>query len=245
MGEMSRDLDRGMGTLRVLGDDLRRRLYLLVRAAGRPVSREEMAERTGISRALAAFHLDKLAAAGLLRFHYERPRGRSGPGAGRSAKFYEPSGAEVAVSIPERRYDVLGGWLVGAVREERAGESGHEAAARVAARKGRAIGRAARREAGYDTPARALTAVERILRREGYEPRRGTPGEIWLRNCPFHALAREDPDVVCAANHAFIRGLVRGMGAAGVQAALDPAPGRCCVVLRARESGGRGAGQIA
>src|SRR5919112_4495428 len=96
----------------------RQRIYALVRSQGRPVSRDEVAGGVGISRKLAAFHLDKLLERGLLTAHYARPPGRSGPGAGRTSKMYEPSDLQVEVSIPERRYDLVGELLVDAVEDE-------------------------------------------------------------------------------------------------------------------------------
>src|SRR5262249_40699296 len=83
-----------------LDEPTRRRLYLFVRAAGHPVTRDEGSAHAGISRKLAAFHLDRLVDAGLLvpgpgpRSH-ERRRGRA-------PKTYEPSGLELDVSIPPR-----------------------------------------------------------------------------------------------------------------------------------------------
>jgi predicted ArsR family transcriptional regulator len=53
-----------------------------------PVGRDAVAARVGVGRTLAAFHLDKLAAAGLLTISFARPPGRTGPGAGRPAKLY-------------------------------------------------------------------------------------------------------------------------------------------------------------
>src|ERR1041385_854041 len=94
----------GVERVATLGEPIRRRVFEAVRRAGRPVSREDVAAETGISRKLAAFHLDKLLERGLLTSHFARPPGRSGPGAGRSAKYYEPSDVQVEVSIPPRRY---------------------------------------------------------------------------------------------------------------------------------------------
>jgi hypothetical protein len=54
-----------------LSDQLRRQMYGFIRRAHRPVSREEAADTVGISRKLAAFHLDKLVEVGLLRARYE------------------------------------------------------------------------------------------------------------------------------------------------------------------------------
>ncbi|HYV60131.1 MAG TPA: transcriptional regulator, partial [Acidimicrobiia bacterium] len=59
-------VDRSMSTLGVLDEPTRRRLYLFVRAAGHPVTRDESGEHAGVSRKLAAFHLDRLVDAGLL-----------------------------------------------------------------------------------------------------------------------------------------------------------------------------------
>jgi predicted ArsR family transcriptional regulator len=212
-------------------------MYLLVRGRPRPVSREEVAKSMGVSRKLAAFHLDKLADAGLLRFHYERPPGRSGPGAGRPAKVYEPSDVEVAVSIPERRYDLVGTMLVDALRTAHPGESPHEHALATANEAGARLGAEVReaRRLRRPGPERTLAAAESVLEDHGFEPCR-QDGQLSLRNCPFHALARHAPDVVCHLNHAFVEGMVRGLGNDSVEVSLEPTPGQCCVVLRAPSS---------
>ena len=44
------------------------------------------------------------------------------------------------------------------------------------------------------------------------------------------SLAR---DLVCGINHAFLTGFLDGLGAASATAVLNPAPGHCCVELRA------------
>ena len=46
----------------LLADELRQRLYRFVAAQPGPVTRDEAAAAVGISRKLAAFHLDKLVA---------------------------------------------------------------------------------------------------------------------------------------------------------------------------------------
>jgi predicted ArsR family transcriptional regulator len=60
---------------------------------------------------LAAYHLDKLADAGLLVTSYARPAGRGGPGAGRPAKRYVRAQQELSVSVPPRDYGLLAGVL--------------------------------------------------------------------------------------------------------------------------------------
>ena len=87
-----------------LGDDQRRRLFGYIRHAHRPVTREEAAADAGISRKLAAHHLDKLVTAGLLSARYQPPAGVRK--VGRAPKVYELAGAGIGVSIPERRHEV-------------------------------------------------------------------------------------------------------------------------------------------
>ncbi|MGH2748810.1 MAG: helix-turn-helix transcriptional regulator [Actinomycetota bacterium] len=232
---MSPELGSVAAQVGALGDDLRNAMYQFIRRAGRPVSREDAAAEVGISRKLAAWHLDKLVEKGLLRAHYARLPGRSGPGAGRSSKLYEPSEVEIEISIPPRRYDLVGRILVDAMEDARPGESPREAARRVATSFGLRLGAEFRRETGLRPPGpeRTLTVAEQILAGYGYEPHRNAAGEVGLRNCPFHHLARQAPDLVCGLNQAFIDGVLRGLGNNSVDAALEPKPGQCCVNLRA------------
>src|ERR1700745_3761288 len=83
-----------ISVIAVLDDPVRRRLYDYVSSQGDGVSRSEAAQATGIGRTLAAFHLDRLATAGLVEVIFARPAGRSGPGAGRPAKLYRRTAAE-------------------------------------------------------------------------------------------------------------------------------------------------------
>jgi predicted ArsR family transcriptional regulator len=86
-----------------LAEGLRRELYTYVRRLGRPVTRDDAAAHAGISRNLAAFHLDKLVAVGLLEARTEPDaEGRIG----RPPKTYRPTPIEVEVSVPTRRYEL-------------------------------------------------------------------------------------------------------------------------------------------
>jgi predicted ArsR family transcriptional regulator len=226
--------DRNTAAIAALNDPGRRRLYELVRDAGRPVSRDEAAEKVGISRSLAAFHLDKLVERELLTFSYARPPGRSGPGAGRPSKLYRPSTAEVEVSIPERHYDAIGKLLVESILADPGAPDRLGVAEQVAGREGRAIGEAVRNELHLRPPGaeRALSTASDVLRARGYEPYVAEDGSLRLRSCPFHALARHAPELVCRMNRAFIEGIVRGLGNESVEAALERTEGECCVTLR-------------
>jgi predicted ArsR family transcriptional regulator len=197
------------------------------------VGRDEAAAAVGISRKLAAFHLDKLIKKRLLVAHYARPPGRSGPGAGRSAKYYEPAEEQIYVSIPPRQYDLVGAILVDAIMSAEDGPSPREAATEIAFEKGRSLGAEVRtksrlRRAGSE---RALSVAERVLGENGYEPYHDESGAIRLRNCPFHDLSRRSPELVCGLNRALVDGLLRGLGNESVIAELGPLPKECCVRL--------------
>ncbi len=208
-------------------------MYVFIRAARRPVTRDEAAAAVGISRKLAAFHLDKLVDAGALRAHYQQVSGVRR--VGRVPKVYEPSQVDIRVSIPQRRHDLLAGILMDAVVSEGSGESARDAVRRVARDLGERIGAAERQRArpGRLGPERALSLASELLAERGFEPARESPGCLRLRNCPFHPLTAMAPDLVCGLNHAFISGMMDGLQASGVDAVLDPRAGECCVELRA------------
>lgn len=218
-------------TTGALADELRRRMYLFIRERRRPVGRDEAAQAAGISRKLAAFHLDKMVERGLLTAHYKRLSGRAGPGAGRPAKVYEPSELDISVSIPFRSYEVVGDILLDALESTQEGGSPTEAARHSAFERGKELGASVR--SGLKRRLRSdkgqAEVVGEILSEKGYEPYRDEGGGVRLHNCPFHRLAQRSPDLVCGLNHAFVDGLLSGLGVNSLDAILDPRPGECCV----------------
>lgn len=236
-------MDDSLGTqtksLAVLNEDLRRRIFLFVRRQDHSVSREEVAGELGISRKLAAFHLDKLSDNGLLDHHFARPKGRSGPGAGRPAKRYRPSGRVIEISVPQRRYELASRLLLQGIQAQTQDDSARDEAHRAAMLEGRRLGAQARRDKGLRPPGaeRTLSIAEEVLGECGFEPLRTSPNELVLRNCPFQALARLDPDVICNMNLQLIMGLLEGLRSTSVQACLQQDPGHCCVRLRTRTRG--------
>jgi predicted ArsR family transcriptional regulator len=250
--------DRSFETFAVLADPTRRRMYLCVHRAGRPLTRDEVAASVGATRKLAAFHLDKLVEAGLLRTRSQTPGLIRR--VGRRPKVYEPTG-QVQLSLPTRQYDLAADILVEAVHaESQAGAARAEDLARkVAAEHGRTLGEVVRGNpdaipgvapgpARPVLPASAvrdeLDLVIAVLERRGFEPAREGPGLVRLHNCPFHPLAAKAPQLVCGINHAFLSGLLEGMELRTVEAVLiieavlaarlTPGVGACCVEFRTR-----------
>jgi predicted ArsR family transcriptional regulator len=220
-----------IGRVALLDEPTRRRLYEYVVGRGRPVGRDEAAAAAGISRGLAAFHLDRLAEAGLLEAEYRRISGRTGRGAGRPAKLYRVGARRVEVSVPENRYALAGRVLARSVRDRGQDESGEESVRRSAQQRGLEMGR---RMAGRGRSSRAgaFRRAGRALDQLGYQPELHRD-LVQLHNCPFHALVQESRDLVCSLNHALLSGLVEGLGIQGVVAEVDPEPVACCVRLRA------------
>ncbi|MBW3619659.1 MAG: ArsR family transcriptional regulator [Actinobacteria bacterium] len=201
-----------------LEDATRRRLYDFVAAAGGPVTRDDASVALDIDRSLVAYHLDKLAAQGLLAVSFARPEGRTGPGAGRPAKHYERSDHEFAVSVPPRDYRLAAELLARAAASDATGTV-REALHRAADELGREL-------AGHaGTPGDLVAHLEG----QGFEPY-DDAGVTRLRNCPFHRLAQEHSELVCGMNLAMLTGVAEALGAE-TEARLDPAPDRCCVAF--------------
>jgi predicted ArsR family transcriptional regulator len=237
MGQSGGDFDARVLGVATLAEPVRRALYRWVAAQPGPVSRDQAAAGLGVPRHVAKFHLDKLEDEGLLEVEFRRPAGRGGPGAGRPAKLYRRSARELAVSVPERRYELASRVLASAITAaENDGVPIAEALRGAAAREGREHGAAARQRTGATASRVAqLAAARAVLADHGYEPRmEGT--ELVLGNCPFHALAQDSTELVCGMNLDLIDGLLAGLDGAKLEARLDPAPGRCCVVVRPRPS---------
>jgi len=228
------DFNASIAGVASLAEPQRRALYQFVVNRSDAVSKDEAAAAMGVARSVAAFHLDRLVADGLLTTEFRRLTGRQGPGAGRPAKLYRRAEAEVSVSLPARQYDLAAGLLAAAVNEAiGTGTPVGEALTRLATECGRELGNRARQEAGKRPRRRALLeAALAVLEEQGYEPRvRGD--EVVLANCPFHALVDEQRDLVCGMNHDLLCGMADGVGDDLLAARLEPSAGNCCVRLDA------------
>jgi predicted ArsR family transcriptional regulator len=211
-----------------LADPVRRRLYSYVVASDVGVGREEAAREVGVATHTARFHLDKLVEEGLLDVEQRRLTGRTGPGAGRPAKVYRRSAAEVAVSLPEREYDLVGQVLAAAVERSLGGDRLEATLAEEARAAGQRDG------TSYDGGGGELDRSVGALADRGFEPQRVDDGLV-LRNCPFDALARRHTALVCGVNLDYVTGLLDGLGCTQTCARLDPGQDRCCVRVEAAD----------
>ncbi|MGH9230927.1 MAG: helix-turn-helix transcriptional regulator [Acidimicrobiales bacterium] len=226
------DLEVRIAGVASLAEPRRRALYRFVVARGSAVTKDEAAAAMGIARSVAAFHLDRLVADGLLTTEFRRLTGRQGPGAGRPAKLYRRAEGDLSVSLPSRQYDLAAGLLAAAVNDAtRAGTQVGAALARVATERGRELGERAREAAGERPSRRSrVDAALAVLAAQGYEPRT-RDREVVLANCPFHALVDEQRDLVCGMNLDLLCGLADAVGDDVLTARLAPTDGNCCVRL--------------
>ena len=222
-----------IATAAVLAEPVRRALYEHVAVSDEPVDRDQAAAAAGIGRPLAAFHLDRLVAAGLLEVEYRRRSGRTGPGAGRPAKFYRRTrGLSVELSLPARRYRMAAEIFAEGL-DHHPDDSTRDAIRAAARERGAALGsekRPGRASAGATARSKRARRQElvSVLEAEGFEPT-DDGREIRLRNCPFDVLAAEHRDLTCSMNLALLEGLTSGVGDAGLRAVARPVEGSCCV----------------
>ena len=230
---MADDFVAQVASVSALAEPARRALYLFVVAQSEPVSRDQAAAGTDLPRHTAKFHLDRLVDEGLLQTEFRRLSERRGPGAGRPSKLYRRAAREVAVTLPERHYDLAARILAGAVEEAaRDGTPVLEAVQRAAVTAGRHLGTSAGASGTRSTtaPGDGLRAVAAALATQGYQPRQDDDTLV-LTNGPFHALARSHQTLVCGMNLALITALLDRQGTRDLTARLDPAGDRCCVTI--------------
>jgi predicted ArsR family transcriptional regulator len=219
-----------VAAIALLDEPTRRLAYEFVADSGEPVSRDQTSAAIGVSRELAAFHLDRLVAGGLLEVEYRRLGARRGPGGGRPSKLYRRVAEDLAVTIPPRDYERLAIDLADALGHLK-GPAAASAAADVAKTRGESDGQAVKRTAGRRPSRRHLDHVlVDHFRAAGYEPlldeRRGT---IRLRNCPYRAIATSHRELTCGMNLAWAKGVVHAVGDPTLGAQLVSVPGECCV----------------
>lgn len=201
---MARDEDGGTGPRPATGSasaqvpGMRGRVLAALRAMEGQATVDDVAERLALHRNTARFHLEALAASGLVE-EGRQPTG--GKGRPRAVFWPTPVGARSG----QRNYQLLASVLAEHLASTSADPLGDARAA------GRAWGQRL-----------ALTTTEALTRRSlipvvvetltamGFEPLLSPPGHasaIELRNCPFREVVDERQDVVCAIHAGLLEGM--------------------------------------
>jgi predicted ArsR family transcriptional regulator len=198
----------------------RRRLLRLLRDGGAVAQdAHELAATTGLHVSTVRFHLQILERAGLVR---SRPQPRGG--SGRPRTVYTPAHHDEPERGPSP-YEQVASLLAAHLDDTAAGRTAR------AQRAGAAW-------AAQLTPAAGSTNMETAMSLEvaarrvndvfadiGFDPELTTTGEhrrIALRACPFRAVAREHPEVVCAMHLGLLRGALARLGAPPTASELLP-----------------------
>jgi predicted ArsR family transcriptional regulator len=211
----------------LLAEPIRQRLYGYVRDRDEPVGREDAARHAEISVKLAAFHLDRMAGAGLLEVGYRRLTGRAGPGAGRPAKVYSVTPRSFSIVIPQTRYALAASMMATALSGEHASVDGAASLAEVATTVGDRLGTEIRAQARTKHGRR--DAVQSKLEQLGFEPQEQDSGELVLRNCVFRELSDSHRELVCGMNAALVDGMLAGAELRSLRVEGGPPEPTCCV----------------
>lgn len=183
----------------------RRRLLELLQASDEPRDVHDLAERVGRHPSTVRFHLEVLRTAGVVV-----RTSRLSSGTGRPRTLYSdvtPESADV-----EPAYQRLVGLLAAnlsdtpAERTERAEKVGSAWAGQLVPR---------RRRSGLALED-AADRVSVIFADLGFDPQleaTGSGRRITLRACPFRAVAREYPEVVCSIHRELLRATLARLGA--------------------------------
>ena len=201
---------------RALAEPSRARILETLTAAAEPLDATELAERVGLHPNTVRWHLGVLAEAGLVT---SSPEQRTRPG--RPRIVFAPTDEAPA---GRQDYRLLAAILAGSL-------SGSPDGPATAERAGNAWGRYL---VERPPPLARLSADEaadqvvRLLDEHGFEPEREN-GDVLMHRCPFHDLAEQHGDVVCAVHLGLVRGALTEIGAPVTVTRLEPfvAPGLC------------------
>ena len=191
---------------------------------------QAIAEQVGLHTNTVRSHLDQLMDAGMVESEVQQ---RKTPGRPRLLFRATPTTG----AGPEDSYKVLAKILASGIRD------GEPAPGAVAVNAGRRWGQRLAQQGGESAepvdPGRAVERVVALLDDVGFAPRvskaTGTtafPGDagndagsttvIELHQCPFHDLARENTDVVCAVHLGLIQGALDQMQAPPSTVRIEP-----------------------
>jgi predicted ArsR family transcriptional regulator len=213
----------------LLASPVRRRLVeALGQGSGGGRSAAQLADLVGLHVTTVRFHLDQLAAAGVVGSSVERREG-----AGRPRKVYALApggGREPRAEVESLR--LLSGLLVEAL----AGGGGPDRLTPAEAGRRWALEHvpvAGADDRPADTAGRWLGKLAQmvdVLEQWGYTPEVATSeggrvADITLSHCPFLDLARENSEVVCGIHRGLIAGSLERLGENATRVTLEPFAG--------------------
>jgi predicted ArsR family transcriptional regulator len=214
----------------------RARVLDLLRAAGRPLGVQEVAEQAGLHPNTARFHLDALVDASLVT---REPQPRETPG--RPSMTYQVTGRNGPAG--RRRYRLLAEMLTSMIAGvmPQPGEAAAEA--------GREWGRYLTEQPPPYQRLDAGQAVEKLtmaLEEIGFAPEAAAEGggyRLRLHQCTFREVAEHHQDVVCALHLGLMRGVLEQIRAPVTADRLEPfaEPSVCVAELSAGKAQPAGA----
>jgi predicted ArsR family transcriptional regulator len=206
--EFDRDLGRLAGAL---GDPTRRGIYLTVHGSEEPMTAARIAQLFTIHPNVARHHLDRLVAEGYLRIS-DRPAARPA-GAGRPPRTFEATEADVGISYPTRRLDLLAKLLV-RVAERLSPDEASQAAHEVGREYGAELAGATGLPPGQGFP-EALAEVARVMTGAGLEITADAARHRLVHgHCPFgRPAAGNHSSLVCHLDLGIVEGLMEAAGA--------------------------------
>lgn len=216
-------------THKALADESRVRILSLLRQSG-PLDVRALAQATGLHPSTVRGHLELLVEAGFASAAPEQRRTR-----GRPRTLYRAT-QDAPLTEEADGYRLLAGILASHL----AGTSPDPSAAAVTA--GEAWGRYLAEPAAPFARTPAAQACEQLLallERLGFRPEADDGGDaIRLRHCPFLAVARAYPQVVCGIHLGLMRGALAAWGAPVTTGDLEPfaEPAACLAHLSAEAS---------
>ena len=186
----------------------------------------ELGDQVGLHVTTVRFHLDQLAAAGLVDSAVRR-----GGGAGRPRKVYSLAPGSLGDVDARGEADhlrLLSGLLAQTLAD---GVTGHAVTPAEAGRRWAVEHVTAQEDAGpADSPGRWLGKLAQmidVLQEWGYTPELrtsdgGRVAEVTLSHCPFLDLARANPAVVCGLHRGLIAGSLAQLGEDATRVSLEP-----------------------
>ncbi|NMH99519.1 helix-turn-helix transcriptional regulator [Pseudonocardia acidicola] len=185
------------------------RLLDALRAGEHGLDARELAAACGLHVTTVRFHLDVLREAGLVRSESVRAGAR-----GRPRVLYTPaSGRDPGDPPGTDSYQMLASALAAHWTDPspEPGQRAEQAGWAIAEKH-----RLAPPSTGGPSAEQAVAQVSGLFAELGFEPELTHDGDdlqIRLHACPFSAVAREHPDVVCTMHLGLLRGALAGLGA--------------------------------